>query len=82
MHMNEAKGDQSKDPSLDAEEIRRILRSMDGVGAPENSSVADKTKYIVKSNEELRRLTAEDLVEGGKYTSIEEAMKDLKKFGF
>ena len=80
--MSDAKGEQSKDSRLDAEEIRRILKSMDGVGNPEGPSEAAKSGYVVKSNEELRRLTAMDLVESGKYTSIEEAMEDLKKSGF
>jgi hypothetical protein len=43
---------------------------------------ASNPGFVVKSNEELRRLTAADLVESGKYSSIDEAIEDLKKFGF
>lgn len=38
--------------------------------------------YKVKTNEELRRATAEDLVQNGKYDTVEEAMKALLDAGF
>lgn len=80
--MSDANDEQSKDPRLDAEEIRRILKSMDGVGNSDGPSEAAKQRFVLKSNEELRRLTAMDLVDSGKYTSLEEALEDLKKLGF
>jgi hypothetical protein len=80
--MSDPNGNQSKGPKLDAEEIRLILKSLESETVHLASSESVRPKFTVKSNEELRRLTAADLVESGKYTNIEEAMEDLRKSGF
>jgi hypothetical protein len=80
--MSDPNGDQLKGPKLDAEEIRRILKSSESATDHLAPLESVRPKFSVKSNEELRRLTAVDLVESGKYTNIEEAMEDLRKAGF
>ena len=80
--MTDAQGEKPKETKLDAEEIRRNLMADDLANGAGGAAQAPNPRFVLRSNEELRRLTAADLVESGKYSSIEEAIEDLKKFGF